>query len=202
MTDPTPRARCGNDPRAHWTPGDRQAVEAFRAYLADRAALRDRIVEALLTTRRTDYADLNVKDDHRNHRYDARCALCAYDVDALASAVLAVLPPIVDQAALLTEVADRLDTERARRVKAAWSPDEATAAREWGTAASFVRSLIPQPPTPDGVVAYSPGGRTLRCTRCRPNPLGSEWQALTAEDLEHGGICTACGTDVLIREQP
>ncbi|WP_326779684.1 hypothetical protein OG481_01985 [Streptomyces longwoodensis] len=108
----------------------------------------------------------------------------------------------IDPAALLAQVADQLDAERARRVKAAWSPEEATAAREWGNAAAFVRSLIPQQPTPDGVVAYSPGGRTLRCARCRPNPLGSDWQALTAEDLEHGGICTACGTDVLIREQP
>ncbi|MFF7329713.1 hypothetical protein [Streptomyces sp. NPDC008150] len=57
----------------------------------DRAALRDRIADALLTTRRTDYADLDVKANHRQHRYDARCALCAYDVDALADAVLAVL---------------------------------------------------------------------------------------------------------------
>ena len=66
---------------------------------AGRAALRDRIAGALLTTRRTDYADLNVKADHRNHRFDARCALCTYDVDALAVAVLAVLPEPVDRAA-------------------------------------------------------------------------------------------------------
>ncbi|MBB5932354.1 hypothetical protein [Streptomyces echinatus] len=72
---------------------------------AARDALRDRIAEALLTTRRTDYADLNVKADHRNHRFDARCALCAYDVDALTDAVLAVLPEQVDRAAVaLAEV--------------------------------------------------------------------------------------------------
>lgn len=29
--------RCGNDPRAQWTPGDRAAVEAFQAYLAAKA---------------------------------------------------------------------------------------------------------------------------------------------------------------------
>ncbi|MEU4348280.1 hypothetical protein [Streptomyces sp. NPDC023838] len=56
---------------------------------ADRAGLRARIAEALLTTRRTDYEGTA---DHRHHRYDARCALCAYDVDALADAVLATLP--------------------------------------------------------------------------------------------------------------
>ncbi|MCX4993814.1 hypothetical protein [Streptomyces longwoodensis] len=160
MTDPNARARCGNDPRAQLTDGDRQAVADFRAYLSARAGLRDKIVnalgqiktvppvahrreqadhvlavlyrewpwlrteaeegesatpsvlrdritEALLTTRRTDYADHNVKADHRNHRYDARCALCAYDVDALAAAVLAMLPAPTDRAAVLREAADR-----------------------------------------------------------------------------------------------
>lgn len=50
----------------------------------------------------------------------------------------------------------------------------------------------------DRIVAYSPGGRTLRCLDCRPNPLGSDWRALTAAELEDGGICTVCGVDVLI----
>jgi hypothetical protein len=70
---------------------------------ADQAALRERITDALLTTRRTDWEG---KADHRNHRYDARCALCAYDVDALADAVLAVLPVPTDRAAVLTEAAE------------------------------------------------------------------------------------------------
>ncbi|MFH9823052.1 hypothetical protein [Streptomyces bobili] len=39
------------------------------------------------------------------------------------------------------QIADRLDLEAARRVKAAWSPTEATAAREWGNVAAFVRGL-------------------------------------------------------------
>jgi len=76
-----------------------------RPRTADRPTLRDRITEALLTTRRTDYADLNVKADHRNHRFDARCALCTYDVDALTDAVLAVLP---EQPARDEAVADTL----------------------------------------------------------------------------------------------
>jgi hypothetical protein len=70
--------------------------------------LRDRIAEALLTTRRADYADLGVKANHREHRFDARCALCTYDVDALADAVLAVLPAPTDRAAALREAADAL----------------------------------------------------------------------------------------------
>lgn len=74
----------------------------------DRAALRDRIADALLTTPRTDY---DSTPNHRNHRYDARCALCAYDVDALADAVLSVLPP-VSRAAILREEADRIDATR------------------------------------------------------------------------------------------
>jgi hypothetical protein len=56
---------------------------------ADRAGLWDRIEDALLTTRRTDYEGAA---DHRQHRYDARCALCAGDVDALTGAVVGVLP--------------------------------------------------------------------------------------------------------------
>ncbi len=66
------------------------------------AALRNRIVDALVTTRRTDYEG---KADHRQHRYDARCALCAADVDALTDAVLAVLPS-ADRASVLREAAD------------------------------------------------------------------------------------------------
>ena len=51
--------------------------------------LRYRIAEVLYTTRRTDYEGAA---NHREHRYDARCALCAGDVDALTAALLAVLP--------------------------------------------------------------------------------------------------------------
>lgn len=99
------------------------------------------------------------------------------------------------------QLADRLDAEHARRVKAAWSPTEHQAAEEWSSVAGFVRGLArEQQAKPSGVIAYSPGGRTLRCPACRPNPLGSEWRSLTAEDLEDGGICTACGVDVLIAE--
>ncbi|WP_405924894.1 hypothetical protein [Streptomyces sp. NBC_00035] len=64
---------------------------------ADRAALCDRISEALLTTRRTGYEGAA---KHGVHGYDARCALCAGDVDALVDAVLAALPAATDRNAL------------------------------------------------------------------------------------------------------
>ena len=44
MTDRSTGPRCGNDPRAQLTDGDRQAVDSFRAYLTDRAADRAAIL--------------------------------------------------------------------------------------------------------------------------------------------------------------
>ncbi|MEU3507918.1 hypothetical protein ABZ733_08300 [Streptomyces longwoodensis] len=87
MTDPNPRARCGNDPRAGWTLGDRQAVEAFRAYLAERGALRDRIAAALTAEhyRRAEARTVASPEEH-----------CA----AMADAVLAALPGLTDRAAV------------------------------------------------------------------------------------------------------
>ncbi|MGK9463963.1 hypothetical protein ACSLFT_28615 [Streptomyces sp. G6] len=73
--------------------------------------LRDRIAEALRTTRRTGYEG---KADHGTHRYDARCALCAGDVDALTDALAAaVLPAPADRATILREAADVLADLRA-----------------------------------------------------------------------------------------
>ena len=84
----TPRPRCGNDPRAQLTDGDRQAVADFKAYLAARAALRDRIAEAL------------------------RYWVHPTDRGTAADAVLAVLPAPVDRAAVLNEAADALEGRR------------------------------------------------------------------------------------------
>lgn len=39
------------------------------------------------------------------------------------------------------QLADRLEAEHARRVKAAWSPTEHNAAEEWGSVAAFVRGV-------------------------------------------------------------
>jgi hypothetical protein len=48
MPDQPARMMCGNDPRARLTDGDRQAVDAFRAYLAACATLNR--VRAVLET--------------------------------------------------------------------------------------------------------------------------------------------------------
>ena len=84
---------------------------------ATRTDLRNLIAETLLTTRRTDYEGTA---DHRNHRYDVRCALCAFDVDALTDAVLRVLPdtdPAGMRVTVLLEGADAIDAET-RQAKA------------------------------------------------------------------------------------
>jgi len=81
--------------------GARFGTESDWSPATDQADLRELVAEALLTTRRTDYEGAA---NHRQHRYDARCALCAGDVDALADAVLAVLPAITDRAAERAEV--------------------------------------------------------------------------------------------------
>ncbi|MFD5491559.1 hypothetical protein ACFWH4_01120 [Streptomyces sp. NPDC127091] len=71
---------------------------------ADRAALRDRIAAALRTTPSTLGAEnpqLGFPSHHRPGEagYLGWCALCVRDIDALADAVLAVLPQPADRAA-------------------------------------------------------------------------------------------------------
>ncbi|MFF9129146.1 hypothetical protein [Streptomyces sp. NPDC014806] len=118
MTDKTRRPLCGNDPRAQLTDGDRQAVAAFRAYLADRAALRDRIAETL-----AGFGDV----DHY----------------AMAAAVLAVVPPPVDRAAVLREAADAIqdviDADRDR------FPRRSNDRAALGAARQIVLGLIDKP---------------------------------------------------------
>jgi hypothetical protein len=98
------------------TAHDPAVSSAGPAPATDRDTLRERIVEALLTTRRADYADLGVRANHRVHRFDARCALCTYDVDALADAVLAVLPAPDQQAADVERWQRKYNAEHARHV--------------------------------------------------------------------------------------
>jgi len=88
------------------------AYEASRTQTVDQAALRDRIAATLRTTRRISYEG---KADHGTHRYDARCALCAGDVDALTEALAAAVLPATTshdtdiRAAALREAADRAE---------------------------------------------------------------------------------------------
>jgi hypothetical protein len=87
---------CGNNPNYRMSDGDRQAVEAFKAYLADRAALRDRIAEALYAhdhpSRLVPLAETGMEPAYRES----------------ADAVLAVLPP-ADRAAILRAAADEAE---------------------------------------------------------------------------------------------
>jgi hypothetical protein len=76
---------CGNNPNHPLTDGDRQAVADFKAYLAERAALRDRIAEAL---------------EQADYRPDMRRG-------DLADAIMPVLPPPANRGAVLREAADR-----------------------------------------------------------------------------------------------
>lgn len=188
--DPGPDATPDNDLDSHIADVVLSVLPAPAAPVppADRTALRGRIVEALYERERPP----------RDPAWAEAYAMDREVFEAMAGAVLAVLPAPVDRAAVLTEAAEcayriarrlddqhhderahgawdvenvlraelrqmaaetwkpepaapqpspyeqlanRLDTEAARRVKAAWSPQEATAAREWGNVADFVRAL-------------------------------------------------------------
>ncbi|MEU5608415.1 hypothetical protein AB0H03_06605 [Streptomyces sparsogenes] len=100
MTQPTPPhdeaatvgPRCGNNPHAQLTDGDRKAITEFKAHLADRN-LRDRIAVALADAGGREYAPGMSKETQRHY-------------DRLAAAVLAVLPAAADRASVLREAAD------------------------------------------------------------------------------------------------
>ncbi|MFF9285435.1 hypothetical protein [Streptomyces griseosporeus] len=97
MTHQPTGPACGNNPNYRLSDGDRQAVDAFRTYLADRAALRDRIAEALISWAyrgRQPDPETGILETLRTNAYSR------------ADAVLAVLPPPVDRAAVLREAAD------------------------------------------------------------------------------------------------
>ncbi|MEU9405504.1 hypothetical protein ACGF5O_44935 [Streptomyces sp. NPDC048291] len=60
------------------------------------------------------------------------------------------------------------------------------------------------PPLPAGsadnrIVAYRRLDRVhLLCRRHKPEPLTDDYEPVTSDDLERGGICTVCHVDVLI----
>jgi hypothetical protein len=51
------------------------------------------------------------------------------------------------------------------------------------------------------VVYRSPGGHYLYCTR-HTDDVGDSWTPLASDDLPDGGLCSQCGADVLIPQQP
>jgi hypothetical protein len=88
---------CGNNPNYRMSDGDRQAVETFKAYLAGRAALRDRIAAAIYERNNPGHRWADAHPDD----------LVCYGNDA--DAAMSVLPPPVDRAAVLRWAADRYE---------------------------------------------------------------------------------------------
>jgi hypothetical protein len=82
---------------------------------ADGCPVRDRIVEALLTTPHEGWTykpgqekwDHHKHGDQPGHDYAIYCALCVNNVGVLADAVLAVLAAPADRASVLREAANR-----------------------------------------------------------------------------------------------
>ncbi|MFF5842157.1 hypothetical protein ACFY74_11890 [Streptomyces massasporeus] len=133
---------CGNNPNYRMSDGDRQAVEDFRAYLAARAALRNRIAEAL---------------EQADYRPDMRRG-------DLADAVLPVLPAPVDRAAVLREVEAALRA-RGKRLTGEYNDSDilhedgpAAAAATWKRAAELVGRMADeaQPTQPQPTPCSTP----------------------------------------------
>lgn len=134
--------------------------------------------------------------------------------DKLASSILAALDPVpephVDWRDIAAQREDTIGRVRALAVRldgfaalALTEPDR----RLYAALASDVRAALTgphaaetaaQPDDADRIVADRGRDGRLYCTRCTP-PSG---EPLTSEDLPDGGICTACGTDVLAAPEP
>jgi hypothetical protein len=98
---------------------------------------------------------------------------------------------------LISLRADRV----AQKARGDWPP-----ASEEQPATTPPAGGAPQPKEADGgrVVAYRsalPGAWSIYCTR-HTDGLGDGVTPLTSEDLPDGGVCAACGVDVLIPPQP
>lgn len=134
--------------------------------------------------------------------------------DKLASSILAALDPVpephVDWRDIAAQREDTIGRVRALAVRLDGFPAVALTEsdrRLYAALASDVRAALTgphaaetaaQPDDADRIVADRGRDGRLYCTRCTP-PSG---EPLTSEDLPDGGICTACGTDVLAAPEP
>ncbi|CAL9502403.1 hypothetical protein [Streptomyces sp. enrichment culture] len=158
------RPRCGNDPRAELTDGDHQAVAGFKAYLADRAALRDHIAEALMR-----WAERGNSPQYAAMRQPETVRANAY---SRADAVLAVLPPPADRAAVLREAADHL----ARQADELWAPGT-TAHTVMHADATELRRMADETPATPADVEHCTHDRAVH-TRHHQQPVpGCPWCA-------------------------
>jgi hypothetical protein len=207
-------------------PAEDLIADAHVEPAADRAALRDRIAEALIawTYRGKDPEHGGILETVRANAYSR------------ADAVLAVLPAPTDRAAelvsvrphTLTSIACHLDA----RAVAIMRPESQTYA-EWQTVGAALRRMADeaQPAQPDtappapatepwrgatelatdreiaaraatGLVGYRQGrGALLHCLAHKPAPASrwADFHEVTADDLDDGGICVhpRCGRDLL-----
>lgn len=141
---------CGNNPNYRMSDGDRQAVADFRAYLAHRAALRDRIAEVLWPLTDWDGDQLNA--------------------EAAADAVLAVLPPRADRGAVIAATVRACATHIRERYSDMWTADaadslELNAARiERGEPTNLQRRMADETAPTEAQAAEDPA----RIDRLRP----------------------------------
>jgi hypothetical protein len=188
MTDRSTGPRCGNNPNARLTDGDRKAVADFKEYLANRAAVER--VRAVLET-------------------EAVVGRSALEYRGLiASALMAAEPA----AAGPDQTADTLPAwlyQRFMQDGEGWNNLDDNQRTYWEHQARAVRRAVERggfkAAATDGdegrIVAYrGPGSGWLFCRNCAD---GSGMQAaLTSDDLPDGGLCDECGVDVLIPQQP
>jgi hypothetical protein len=122
MTEQPIGPRCGNNPNVQLTPGDRQVVADFRAFLDERTALRDRIANRLAAEFTPDgdvTQGMRVPDDDPDLPGSRRVR-----PTEAADAVLAVLPPPADRAAVLREAAAAIEAAQAREEATAWAQSD------------------------------------------------------------------------------
>lgn len=166
------------------------AVPAGQAPATDRAALREAIRRAVCEAEGFAWdSDMLEPDEYGDH----------------ADAVLAALPASVDRADVLREEAARIrahcpDHLDADSAEGAWMDCHCPVADDMRKRANELRTAAKS--DRDHVVAYrSPAGTALYCTR-HYDELGPLWPPVLSEDLPDGGLCTKCGADVLIPQQP
>lgn len=125
-------------------------------------------------------------------------------VPPLTNAVLRMLPPPADRAAVYAEVAARLLADAEEGAKDGFTRiyrrSAADRVRVWAN------ELAAETQTVDTgrIVAYrSPQGRSLYCTRHVDELFGAVFTPVTSDDLPDGGLCTFpdCGVDVLIPQE-
>jgi hypothetical protein len=137
MTEQPVGPRCGNNPNVQLTPGDRQAVDDFKA----RLALRARIADTLAAT--DGWRWVSDSDKARSSTYRG--------YQTRADAVLAVLPTPADRAAILREAAD-LAAVRAEGERSLSSSDydaEAHAAQALDHLANHLRRMADEAQQPE-----------------------------------------------------